>query len=154
MDFIGFRCGVWTRATESGLLGPIAVTIVLIRILCFISGGWLGGGRRSNRKESSRFREPVFPTDFGIGDGRCLLRGLIAVIVIRCYGYFLTKGSASPAPFRDATVGIVRIVIALLCMPPATNAPTDLSCSALRISFTQLLGKPSTQGHPRPVPLR
>jgi hypothetical protein len=46
------RC-VSAIAGDSGLLGPIAIPIVLVGVLCFVDGAWLGGLRLPDGNHSS-----------------------------------------------------------------------------------------------------
>jgi hypothetical protein len=55
------RCA-WVGAAGSGQLGPIAIRVVLVTVLCLEDGGWLRGRRRPIGKHSSDFGDAIHPS--------------------------------------------------------------------------------------------
>src|SRR5690348_3224332 len=107
-DRSGSKFFVLLRTADNSLLGPIAILIVLVRVLCFGGFGRLGRIRRTRGNKSSGLRE--FPRP-GIRSHHhsLTLEGLIAMVVVPGDSHLLAKDSSSPVTFRNPTLIIVRV---------------------------------------------
>jgi hypothetical protein len=59
---------LWVRTNAGHLLGPIAASIVLVPVLCFFDGRWLGGFRLPGGRQGAGFvRWNFVPSTIAIG---------------------------------------------------------------------------------------